>query len=80
MLLTSQPGFGLESVLSCAFFLNLSLLKRSQKPTLSFLSSRETEENEQGAGFSRLGLFEPPKPQTNESRQVTISSLAGETL
>lgn len=80
MLLTSQPGFGLESVLSCAFFLNLSLLKCSQKPTLSFLSSWETEENEQDAGFSRLGLFKPPKPQADESREVTISSLDGETL
>lgn len=51
MLLTSEPGFGLESVLSRVFFLNLSLLKRSQEPTLSFLSSQETEENEQGTGF-----------------------------
>jgi len=50
-LLTSQPSFGLESDLTCVFFLNLSLLKQSQKPTLSFLSSQETEENEQGTGF-----------------------------
>lgn len=39
MLLASQAGLGLESVPSCAFFLNLSLLKCSQEPTLSFLSS-----------------------------------------
>lgn len=48
---SSQPGFGLESVLSCAFFLNLSLLKHCQMPTLSFLSSQETEEKGQGSGF-----------------------------
>lgn len=48
---SSQQGFGLESVLSCAFFLNLSLLKHCQMPTLSFLSSQETEENGQGSGF-----------------------------
>lgn len=48
---SSQPGFGLDSVLSCAFFLNLSLLKYCQMPTLSFLSSQETQENRQGSGF-----------------------------